>query len=234
MHAEIPTKLLYVEDDDDVREILAGALTDAGFDVVAESSAEAALERLSAAHYDIVVTDFNLPHESGAWLLGSAAAKGYLDRTAAFVLTSERRPRGVDGYRVLHKPIDFGVLLATIGSATVPAEAEPSAGLGGAHPVELELALYVTSGAHESQKAIRNVHRALRAYDARRFRLTIIDVAHGGDDAWYQSLEEDGIVVTPTLVRKSPGPRTWIVGTLSPNVAVEELLVHTLGVRDRA
>ena len=58
-------------------------------------------------------------------------------------------------------------------------------------------------------------------YDASRFRLTIVDVAHGGDDAWYQSLEEDRIIVTPTLVRKSPGPKTWIVGTLAPNEVVE-------------
>ena len=233
--APLPTRLLYVEDDDDIREIIAGALVDAGFDVTAESSAEAALARLQAGHYDILVTDFDLTHETGGWLLQTAAAKGYLARTAAYVLTSERNPVGVEGYPVLRKPIDFGVLLATIGTAAAVAAAVPVApvmGLGPPLPVELELVLYVTSDAQESQKAIRNLHRALSPYDASRFRLTIIDVAHGGDDAWYQSLEEDRIIVTPTLVRKSPGPKTWIVGTLTPNAALEQLLASTLGVRN--
>ncbi len=228
----LPTKLLYVEDDDDVREIIAGALVDAGFDVTAESSAESALDRLGTAHYDIVVTDFNLTHETGAWLLQNASSKGYLVRTAAYVLTSERHPPGVDGYTVLRKPIDFGVLLATIATAAAPPPAESVVGLGAPLPVELELVLYVTSDAQESQKAIRNLRRALLPYDASRFRLTIFDVAHGGDEAWYQSLEEDRIIVTPTLVRKSPGPKTWIVGTLAPNAALEHLLASALGVRD--
>ena len=64
----LPTRLLYVEDDDDVREIIASALVDGGFDVTAESSAESALERLRTAHFDILVTDFNLTHETGGWL----------------------------------------------------------------------------------------------------------------------------------------------------------------------
>lgn len=228
----LPTKLLYVEDDDDVREIIAGALVEAGFEVTAESSAESALERLRTAHYDILVTDFNLTHETGGWLLQSASSKGYLERTAAYLLTSERHPPGVEGYKVLRKPIDLGVLLATIGTAAVQPPTESTLSLGAPLPVELELVLYVTSDAQESQKAIRNLHRALIPYDASRFRLTIFDVANGGDDAWYQSLEEDRIIVTPTLVRKSPGPKTWIVGTLAPKAALEHLLASTLGVRD--
>ena len=230
--APLPTRLLYVEDDDDVREIIAGALIDAGFDVTAESSAEAALERLRTGHYDILVTDFDLTHETGGWLLRTAAAKGYLETTAAYVLTSERNPVGVEGYPVLKKPIDFGVLLATIGTAAAAVPVAPVMGLGPPLPVELELVLYVTSDAQESQKAIRNLHRALSPYDASRFRLTIFDVAHGGDDVWYQSLEDDRIIVTPTLVRKVPGPKTWIVGTLAPNAALEQLLASTLGARN--
>lgn len=229
----LPTKLLYVEDDDDVREIIAGALADAGFDVTAESSAESALDRLGTGHYDILVTDFNLTHETGAWLLRNASAKGYLSRTAAYVLTSERHPPGVDGYTLLRKPIDFGVLLATIGTAAVQPPAEPVPCVAAKLPVELELVLYVTSDAQESQKAIRNLRRALLPYDASRFRVTIVDVAHGGDELWFQSLEEDRIIVTPTLVRKSPGPKTWIAGTLAPNAALEHLLASALGVREQ-
>src|SRR6186997_357590 len=94
----LPTKLLYVEDDDDLRDMVAGAFVDAGFDVNAVSSAETALECLQSTHYDIVLTDYNLTGETGAWLLANAASKGYLQGTAALVLTSERHPAGVDGY----------------------------------------------------------------------------------------------------------------------------------------
>jgi DNA-binding response OmpR family regulator len=225
----LPTRVLYVEDDDDIREIIAGALGEAGFDVTAEASAETALDRLQASHYEILVTDFNLAHESGGWLLRRAAAKGYLEGTAAYVLTSERHPPGVDGYTVLRKPIDFGVLLATIGNATMRAPMGPVVSLGAPLPVELELMLYVTSDARESQQAIRNLHRALAPYDAARFRVTIIDVSRGGDDAWYQNLEDDRVIVTPTLVRRRPGPKTWMVGTLTPHAVLDQLLASTLG-----
>ena len=108
----LPTKLLYVEDDDDLRDMVAGAFVAAGFDVTPSPSAEEALEHLGMAHFDILVTDYNLTGETGAWLLEKAAANGYLDATASFVLTSERRPAGVEGYKVLRKPIDFDQLVA--------------------------------------------------------------------------------------------------------------------------
>jgi DNA-binding response OmpR family regulator len=226
----LPTKLLYVEDDDDLRDMIAGAFVDAGFEVSPVSSAEAALEELHGGHFDIVVTDYNLPNATAAWLLENASSKGYLKQTAVIVLTSERSPAGVPGYQVLRKPIDFGVLLTKISDAI--GRLHPSApvvSLGAPQPAELELVLYVTSTSQESQKAIRNLHRALKLYDPSRFRLTIVDVANGGDDAWYDGLEEDRIIVTPTLVRKRPGPKTWIVGTLAPIDAVEQLLAAALG-----
>ena len=224
----LPTKLLYVEDDDDLRDMVAGAFVDAGFDVTSSPSAEEALEHLGTARYDILLTDYNLIGETGAWLLEKAAASGYLDATASFVLTSERRPAGVEGYKVLRKPIDFGVLLATIGEAVGQIPLGSILSLGAPQAAELELVLYVTSASQESHKAIRNLHRALKPFDKSRFRLTIIDVANADEDC-YASLEEDRVIVTPTLVRRTPGPKTWIVGTLAPIDAVEEMLLSVLG-----
>ena len=230
----LPTRLLYVEDDNDLRDMVATVFIDAGFDVTASPSAEDAFEQLGRAHYDIIVTDFNMTGETGAWLLEKAASRGHLESTAAIVLTSERRPPGVDGYVVLRKPVDFGVLLASIGEAVgqiVPAE--PVRRPAAARKADLELVLYVTSTSQESHKAIRNLHRALKPFDEDRIRLTIVDVANGGDDAWYQRLEDDRVIVTPTLVKKIPGPKTWIVGTLAPIDAVEQLLVSVLGEPER-
>jgi DNA-binding response OmpR family regulator len=232
--AQLPTRLLYVEDDDDLRDMIALEFVDAGFDVTAVSSAETALEELQRSGYDILLTDYNLTGETGRWLLEQASLKGLLQQTAAMVLTSERSPAGVSGYKVLSKPIDFGVLLATISDAIgrlLPAQ--PVVNLGAPPPAELELVLYVTSTSQDSHKAIRNLHRALKPYDPHRFRLTIVDVAHGGDDAWYQGLEEDRIIVTPTLVRRRPGPKTWIVGTLAPIDAVEQLLASAFGLQEQ-
>ena len=79
----LDTKLLYVEDDRDCRELLEGTFVDAGFDVTAVASAEHALAVLGDSHYDIIVTDYNLTGETGAWLLSQASSRGYLDNTAA-------------------------------------------------------------------------------------------------------------------------------------------------------
>ena len=232
---QLPTKLLYVEDDDDLREMIALAFVDAGFDVTTVPSAEAAIEELQRAGYDILLTDYNLVGESGRWLLENASHQGLLAHTAAIVLTSERAPAGVSTYKVLYKPVDFGVLLAAISDAVgrvLPAV--PVVNLGAPPPAELELVLYVTSTSQDSHKAIRNLHRALKPYGPHRFRLTIVDVAHGGDEAWYQGLEEDRIIVTPTLVRRRPGPKTWIVGTLAPIDSVEEMLAAAFGPSEEA
>lgn len=223
------TRLLYVEDDDDLRDMIGFALVDAGFDVTAVSSAEEALERLGGDRFDVVVTDYNMTGETGAWLLENASAKGYLERTAAIVLTGERRPAGVAGYKTLRKPVDFGVLIATITEALGQILPASAVSHGAPQATEIELVLYVTTTSQESHKAIRNLHRALKPFDPSRFRLTILDVDHGGDEAWFQSLEDDRVIVTPTLVKRTPGPKTWIVGTLSPIDAVQQMLASVLG-----
>lgn len=230
----VPTQLLYVEDDEDLRDMIALAFGEAGFEVTAVSSAEDALARMDATHFDAVVSDYNLTGESAAWLLEAAAARGHLAQTAVVVLTAQQHPSGVEGYRVLRKPADFNLLLAAIGDAMGEVLRADVVHLGAALPTELDLVLYVTSTSQDSHKAIRNVHRALRPYDATRYRLAIVDVAHGGDDAWYQGLEEDRVIVTPTLVKKVPAPKVWLIGTLSPAEALDRLLESVLGPAARA
>jgi len=225
----LATRLLYVEDDDDLRGMIADTLVEAGFVVTPVPSAEAAMKSLRGARFDILVTDYHLLGETGVWLLESATAAGLLEGTAAIMLTSERRPPGGEGYTVLRKPVDIVTLLDTIGAAVGQALPAAYASPAPPQPAELELVLYVTSTSQDSHRAIRNLDRALRPYDRERYALTMIDVANGGDDAWYQSLEDDRVIVTPTLVKKSPGPKTWIVGTLASNDAVTQMLLTALG-----
>ena len=61
--------MLLVEDSEDVRETTVEFINEVGFDVVAVETAEAALEALAAARYDIVFTDISLPGMSGIDLL---------------------------------------------------------------------------------------------------------------------------------------------------------------------
>ena len=68
-----PCRVLLVEDCVDVREALAEFLR--GFecyDVVDVESAEAGLEALrSGRGFDIVLSDYDLPNENGAWMLST-------------------------------------------------------------------------------------------------------------------------------------------------------------------
>jgi DNA-binding NtrC family response regulator len=61
--------VLVVEDDQSTRESLCGALTDAGMEVIAASSAEEAMTRLDLNQVDVVVTDVMMGKMSGVDLL---------------------------------------------------------------------------------------------------------------------------------------------------------------------
>lgn len=64
--------ILLVEDDDLIRANTAETLQDAGFVVVHAVTAEEAMTALQTAQIDVLVTDLNLPGESGVELAGKA------------------------------------------------------------------------------------------------------------------------------------------------------------------
>ena len=68
--------ILVVEDDRDIREMLTMLLDMAGFHVQACESAECGLNALREATFDLVLTDYALPRQSGLWLLERAEAEG--------------------------------------------------------------------------------------------------------------------------------------------------------------
>ncbi len=222
-------KILYVEDDDDIRAIVTQALTSEGFEVNAVSSAEDALRDLSAAAFDVMLTDYRLPGENAAWLLREGKALGLLTQMPVIVFSAEANPRGIEGHTFLRKPIDLDVLSAAIADAL--RDTVPSARTSGVAPREpgLSMTLYVTPGSHVSQKASRNVHRALRRFDAGSYRLSVCDVARV--DPCVVSLEDDRIVVTPTLVVRLPTGRVWLAGDLSDTALVEAVIARGLAIR---
>ena len=62
-------KILVVDDEKDVRDVLYDLLTFEGFDVETVEDGETALEKLLRTHYDLLITDLNMPKMDGIELL---------------------------------------------------------------------------------------------------------------------------------------------------------------------
>jgi DNA-binding NtrC family response regulator len=86
VYASTVLRILLVEDDPDVREHVASALSGAGHVVVQTADGAAALERLSAAVFDAVVTDIRLPKVDGLSVF--RAARRLTTRTDVILMTS--------------------------------------------------------------------------------------------------------------------------------------------------
>lgn len=91
-------RLLIVEDEHRIVDILTAALTRAGFAVDAVDTAAGAVEALSRVAYDIVILDLGLPDGDGLGVLGKVRDRGW--HVPLLVLTArdavEDRVRGLD------------------------------------------------------------------------------------------------------------------------------------------
>jgi DNA-binding response OmpR family regulator len=63
-----PLRILLVDDEKDIVEMLGELLSSQGFDVDSAHSAEVALERIRETIYDAAILDFNLPDMDGVML----------------------------------------------------------------------------------------------------------------------------------------------------------------------
>jgi response regulator RpfG family c-di-GMP phosphodiesterase len=78
-------RLLVVDDDDEVRAVVAELLAAEGYAPEQAATAEGALERARAEHFPLVITDLKLPDQDGLWLLRALRAE--LPETAVIVMT---------------------------------------------------------------------------------------------------------------------------------------------------
>jgi hypothetical protein len=83
----------------------------------------------------------------------------------------------------------------------------------------VELVLYTSAASGKCQKALRAVMKVLRDYDPAQVSLTVRDLS--GDPA---AGDEDAVIFTPTLVKRGPGPRTYLVGDLDQPHLLMDLL----------
>ena len=221
-------RLLYVEDDNDLRAMLEVLLRREGYDVTAVAAAEDAIVELQSGRYQVLLTDYNLPNKNANWMLQVARAAGCLQKVHVIVLSAAVDPAGVDGYHLLPKPVDLSVLFATLDAAVADVETSED----GPAPVTsadatVALTLYVTGASRESAKALRNVRQVMRKFDRTRIRLTVCDVTAASVQL-SDVLEADRVVVTPTLVRQQPLPKLWVFGDLSEDGLIEDLIASGL------
>jgi circadian clock protein KaiB len=83
------------------------------------------------------------------------------------------------------------------------------------HRVHAVLRLYVAASAPNSLRARANLEAIVREYLDERSTIEVVDVI----DEPLRALE-DGILVTPTLVKTSPGPAATLIGNLSERPAI--------------
>ena len=225
--------ILLVEDDPDIRDLMSTLLRLAGFEPTVCSSAEAALEQLREQPFDLVLTDYALPNRTGGWLLQQAKAEGLLDATPALVVTAHPNPPDVNGFEVIPKPFDLDDLVSRVrqrlegsrerrqkpAGSKGPQQTDTDGEGDGDCPEPVELVLYVNAESPKSVAAIANIQRVLARFESSRVRLTIHDLSKNP-----QAGAADAVAFTPTLVKRSPGPRMFILGQITNDEVLVELL----------
>ncbi len=226
-------RVLVVEDDDQVATVLSALLESEGYEVAVAATAEAGLARLREKPWHLVVSDYWLPDRTGAWMLGEASHAGLLRSSQVLVITAEHRPQGVENLLVLRKPLDLDDFLRHVHDvlATVreeemeraKEEVEQAVHPAASGAARIQLTLYISTSSPSSLKALRNLQRLLSDYDGRQISLTVCDLSRDAPP----TAEEDRIAFTPTLVKRNPEPKIWVLGDLADSGPVVDLLAHS-------
>jgi hypothetical protein len=83
----------------------------------------------------------------------------------------------------------------------------------------VELILYVSSESPRSSSAVQTIKKVLERFSSSKVKLTVCNLSENPDGG-----TQDGVAFTPTLVRRRPGPRTYILGHITcPEVLLELL-----------
>ena len=119
------SRILLVEDSDDLRALMVLILESEGYEVDSASSAEEGLRLLRAGAYDLVLSDYALPGRTGTWLLREAIARQLLSREHAIIVTAHPQVCDGDEFEVIHKPLDFDAFLKRLRRSLEPEDGLP-------------------------------------------------------------------------------------------------------------
>ena len=237
-----PARILVVEDQDDVRRMLVTALEIDGHQVDEADSAPAGLRMLHAGHYQLVLSDYAMPGGTGTWMLHEANRLGLMDESVALIITAHPDVRELADVEVISKPLDLDFFLEQVrrllvtrhasasnggaarneqGSALQEAKEDPVQPPSDPGSPKVEFVLYVSSASPASVQAQRNIEKLVSQFDRSQVKLTVCDLVRDP-----LAGEADRIAFTPTLVKKYPEPKMWLVGNLrEPEILVDLLRV---------
>jgi len=218
--------VLVVEDDRDIREMLSMLLDMAGFAVRTCATAEEALNALREDSFDLVLTDYALPHRTGLWLIENASAEGLTADTPVLMVTAH--PHVADA-EVIPKPFDIDDLIERVRRRTEHSRPRRRQVAGRARqnghgctdgpessgPVEL--VLYVNTRSPKSAAAVRSLRRAVERINSPRARITICEME--GDPCTADATQDQS-----AFDRTTKGPRTFILGHITNPEPLLELL----------
>ena len=233
-----PRQILCVDDDAVSRYLLERALELEGFVVTTATGAHEGLELLKRRRFSLVISDYRMPDGTGTWMLKEAAAAGFLEGTAVLIFTGSAQVEGAADLQVVPKAQGMDNIVAQVLELLGPlqrSEPEDPRGPNTRPPapreramVRIELVLYTAGPSPASMRALRQMKNLLARYESSQVDFKVVDLAQGRP----RLAEEDHILLTPTLVRRSPLPRTWVVGDLEDTTLVADLLEHS-GVEPR-
>jgi CheY-like chemotaxis protein len=211
--------ILIVEDQEDVRRMMVTALTIEGHQVDEAANGPEGLERLKQGRYQLVLSDYAMPGQTGSWMLREATRLGLLDHTAAVIITAHPDIEPVPGVVVISKPLDLDDFLEQLRKLLDPVRDPECPPVQEAQGHRVELVLYVSSASSASRLARRAVERVLAEFDASQVRYSVHDLVQEPDAG-----AADRVTFTPTLVRRYPAPRVWLLGGIRDPLIVSDLL----------
>jgi len=109
-------RILVVEDQEDVRRMLATALELEGYRVAEAANALEGLDHLGRSHFDLVLTDYAMPGGTGTWMLEEADRLGRMNGAAALIVTAHPGVRELRDVGVIQKPLDLDFFLDRVRS----------------------------------------------------------------------------------------------------------------------
>ena len=230
-----PARILVVEDQDDVRRMLVTALEIDGHAVDEADSAPAGLKRLHETHYNLVLSDYAMPGGTGTWMLHEANRLGLMSDSVALIITAHPDVRDLADVEVISKPLDLDFFLEQVRRLLDTRQRAAASSNGGnrhsprgesvhepsqrSGTTKVEFVLYVSSASPTSMQAQRNIERLVAQFDRSQLKLTICDLVRDP-----LAGEADRIAFTPTLVKKYPEPKMWLVGNLRDSEILVDLL----------
>ncbi len=119
--AELPGRVLVIDDEPAVQDLLQRVLANAGHQVVVVDSAEAALIRLARDRYDVIVVDNNLPRMTGLELM--SLVRDHHPELRAIMITAyntpavEARARALGVMSYVAKPFGIVTIVGAVDDA---------------------------------------------------------------------------------------------------------------------